>query len=76
MEEGEALASVICGELGIDPLKIEVFKSKREKATNGGSPSEERTIAPEDLEEFLGAGWGYVDQLRDGRVVVRKISQV
>jgi len=30
-------------------------------------------IQPEDLEEFLAARWSYIDQLRDGRVVVRKL---
>lgn len=73
----EAPMRVICGELGIDPLKLEIFKAKSDsemtvrEETNGGY--EERTIATEDLDEFLLAGWGYVDQLRDGRVVVKRL---
>ncbi len=73
--------------LGIDPEQI-VSKARMQSAkeltpteeanllskglANLKNRCEEMVIGPDDLEPFMDEGWHYVDQLHDGKVIVRR----
>jgi len=67
LEEEEAASQVIIGELGLDPVKLEAFRSKKVKNTK-------KIVREDQLEGFLAEGWDIYSTLPSGAIVVRKIT--
>ena len=65
LEEDKAIVKVICGELGIEPMKLEAFKTK-------GEDDPKKIIDEEDLERYVAEGWDVQTVLPSGRILVRK----
>ena len=68
MKEGglgddDAAAKVICGELGIEPFKLEVFKSKADP---------KKVVSEDELERYLAEGWDVQTVLPSGKILVRR----
>ncbi|RLI46746.1 site-specific integrase [Candidatus Bathyarchaeota archaeon] len=60
--EGEAYARVVCGELGIKPMKIEASNKKDPK----------KIVGEGELELYLAEGWDVQTVLPSGKILVRK----
>lgn len=65
LNEDDAYARIICGELGVEPIKVEVLKPK-----NDSDPK--RIVAEEELEHYLAEGWDVQTVLPSGKILVRK----
>jgi len=67
LEEDEAEATVIAGELGLDPMSLESLRSRRVKNTK-------KIVSEDELEGYLEEGWDIYSTLPSGSVVVRKVT--
>ncbi len=63
--EDDANVRVICGELGIEPMKIEAFKPK-----NNDDPK--KVVCEDELERYLAEGWDVQTMLPSGKILIRK----
>ena len=61
--EDEAYARVVCRELGIKPMKIEVPKKDRDP---------KRIVSEGELELYLAEGWDVQTVLPSGKILIRK----
>ncbi len=64
LSEGEAYARVVCGELGIKPMKIEVSDEK------DGDPK--KVVSEGELERYLSEGWDVQTVLPSGKILIRR----
>jgi len=67
LKEEEAEATVIAGELGLDPMSLESLRSRRMKNTK-------KIVSEDELEGYLEEGWDIYSTLPSGSVVVRKVT--
>ena len=67
LEEDEAEATVIAGELGLDPMSLESLRSRRMKNTK-------KIVTEDELERYLEEGWDIHSTLPSGSIVVRKVT--
>ena len=65
LSEDEAYAKVICGELGVKPIEIQVSKPK-----DNSDPK--KIVSEDELEEYLGDSWEVQTVLPSGRILIRK----
>jgi hypothetical protein len=65
VDEEEANTRVIFGELGIEPIEIQVSKPK-----SNGDPK--KIISERDLEEYLADGWNVQFVLPSGKILVQR----
>ncbi len=65
MSEDEAYVRAICGELGIEPMKIEASKPKE-------NSDPKKIIGEDELEQHIADGWDVQTVLPSGRILVRK----
>lgn len=63
--DDEAIARVIFGELGIEPMKIETSKPK-----NSGDPK--MVVNEEQLETYLAEGWDVQTVLPSGKILLKR----
>jgi len=63
--EEEAYGRTLCGHLGIDPMKLELFKRKE-----NGDPK--KIIDERELQGYLVQGWDVQTVLPSGKILVRK----
>ena len=64
LREDEAYARVVCGELGIKPIKIEVSDEK------DGDPK--KVVSEGELERYLSEGWDVQTVLPSGKILIRR----
>ena len=64
LEENEAYARVVCRELGIKPVKIEV--------ANKNDEDPKKIVSEGDLENYLVEGWDVQTVLPSGKILIRK----
>ena len=67
LDEDEAAAHVIIGELGLDPVKLEAFRPRKVKNTK-------KIVREDQLEIYLAEGWDIYSTLPSGAIIVRKIT--
>jgi hypothetical protein len=67
LNEDDAYLRIICGELGVEPIKVEALKPK-----NDSDPK--RIVAEEELEHYLAEGWDVQTVLSSGKILVRKVT--
>jgi integrase len=67
LEENEAAAQVIIGELDLDPVKLEAFRPRKVRNTK-------KIVREDQLEKYLREGWDIYSALPSGTIVVRKIT--
>jgi hypothetical protein len=65
ISEDQAVTKVICGELGIDPMKLETSVLKKDD-------DPKKIIDEKDLEQHVADGWDVQTVLPSGRILVRK----
>ena len=65
LNEDDAYARVICGELGVEPIRVEAPKPK-----NNSDPK--KIVAEEELERYLAEGWDIHTVLPSGRILIRR----
>ena len=63
--EEEAYVNVICNELGVEPIEIEISKPK-----NHGHPK--KVVSEDELESYLAEGWDVQTVLPSGKILVRR----
>jgi len=63
--EDEAYVDVICNELGVKPIEIQVSKPK-----DNSDPK--KIVSEDELEEYLGDGWEVQTVLPSGRILIGK----
>jgi hypothetical protein len=56
--------------------EIKKLNPNMEFLKNNNKNSEERIIRANELESYLKKGWSYVDQLSDGRIVVKRANSI
>ena len=64
--EEEGAVRVICGELGIEPMKLEAPKPKDAEA------DPKKIVSEQELERYLSEGWDVQTVLPSGRILLRK----
>jgi len=67
LSDDDAYARVICGELGVEPIKVKALKAK-----NNSDPK--RIVAEKELEHYLAEGWDVQTVLPSGKILVRKVA--
>lgn len=64
VDEEEAVGTIICGELGLEPMKLEDVKLEKSDP--------KKIVAEEELERHLAEGWDVQTVLPSGRILIRK----
>lgn len=64
--EEESAVRTLCGELGIDPMKIEAYKPK----TRNNDPK--KIVSEDELAQYLADGWDVQTMLPSGRILIKK----
>ena len=65
MDEKEANARVICNELGVKPIEIQISKPE-----NNCDPK--KIVSEDELETYLADGWDVQTVLPSGKVLMRR----
>lgn len=65
LNEDDAYARVIYGELGVEPMKVEAFKPK-------GNSDPKKIVREGELERYLADGWDVQTVLPSGKILIRK----
>ena len=63
--EEEAYSKILCGELGVQPMKIETFKPK-------ASDDPKKLVNEDELEHYLSDGWDIQTVLPSGKILIKK----
>ena len=63
--EEEAYKKILCGQLGIQPTKIEAFKPKENE-------DPKKIINENELEHYLTDGWDIQTILPSGKILIKK----
>jgi hypothetical protein len=67
LSEEDAYLRIICGELGVEPVKAEALKPK-------GDGDPKRIVAEEELGHYLAEGWDVQTVLPSGKILVRRAA--
>lgn len=65
LSEEEAYGRTLCGHLGIDPMKLELFKRK-------GDGDPKKIVEEGELQGYLVQGWDVQTVLPSGKILIRK----
>ncbi len=68
LNEDDTYLKIICGELGVKPIKVEALKPKNDNS------DPKRIVAEEELEHYLAEGWDVQTVLSSGKILVRKAA--
>ena len=63
--EEEAYSKILCGELGVQPMKIETFKPK-------ATDDPKKLVNEDELEHYLSDGWDIQTVLPSGKILIKK----